>query len=101
MKALLAVVLIGLVLAGCQPKVVLPDQSALDGVQAEDTTQEVLNENVSDIDIDLAIQAGDTQAVVESATTAEEQAELNQSLAELQDIESTMDPSQFDVDTTI
>ncbi|MEK6967486.1 MAG: hypothetical protein AABX51_02540 [Nanoarchaeota archaeon] len=101
MKALFFLFVLGIILlAGCKPKAELPDKTVLEGINTN-TGQDVLDENLSDVDQALSTISGDATAEVNSAVTSQELTGLDQSAAELNNLQADLDPTQFNIDTTI
>ena len=86
-KLFIIFLILVIILIGCK-KLGFP--SPIEGV--DDSGQDVLDEDVSDIDRDLAAVEGDPSAEVQSAVSDEDLQDMNQSLQEMNDLESDTDP---------
>jgi len=100
MRTLFALFILSLVvIGGCLGRTKLPDESVIKDINVEDSDlgQDVLDDSLGDVDSDLE---GSPDSV-QTAVSDDEWDEMNQSLEEIDSMESDLNPSEYDVDTTV
>ncbi|HLD18527.1 MAG TPA: hypothetical protein VJB90_00765 [Candidatus Nanoarchaeia archaeon] len=103
MRTLFALFILSLVvIGGCLGRTKLPDESVIKDINVEDSDlgQDVLDDSLGDVDSDLADIEGSPDSV-QTAVSDDEWDEMNQSLEEIDSMESDLNPSEYDVDTTV